>query len=117
MSDLTANVDFALLKEALHGVGRSTSYKVLRGACSMTPCSATPHGSLDQSSFLLRMGIAQRLTQLINNATREERRLQIRHAGKKLVDQAGQGMGRVYRMLGITGAMGSQKQVWPFIPL
>lgn len=86
------------------------------GICAQAlPTTATPHGSLDQSSFLLRMGIAQRLAGLIQNAKGEERRAEIRHAGNKLVDRTGQGMGRVFRVLGITG--GQSKEVWPFMSL
>jgi NADH dehydrogenase [ubiquinone] 1 alpha subcomplex assembly factor 7 len=89
----------------------------LPGLCSSTwfeiEYAASLHGTLDQSSFLLRMGIAQRLAALSDKAQSEERRSEIGRAGKRLVDRAGQGMGRVYRVLGITG--GRKTDVWPFI--
>ncbi|KAF8503841.1 S-adenosyl-L-methionine-dependent methyltransferase [Gautieria morchelliformis] len=94
-SDLTTNVDFALLKEALQS-------------------TASLHGTLDQSTFLLRMGIAQRLAGLMDKGQSEERRSEIGRAGMRLVDRAGQGMGRVYRVLGLTGG-GQKTGVWPFI--
>jgi NADH dehydrogenase [ubiquinone] 1 alpha subcomplex assembly factor 7 len=64
------------------------------------------------------MGITQRLAGLIQNAKSEERRVEIRRSGKKLIDLTGQGMGRVYRVLGITGGTGGQnKEIWPFVSL
>lgn len=97
MSDLTTNVDFAFLKEALEGV-------------------ATTHGPLQQSTFLLRMGLAQRLAALMKQAPNEKRRLEIEGAGRRLVDHAGQGMGATYRILGVTSLENEQKdQVWPFV--
>ena len=64
------------------------------------------------------MGISQRLEGLVNKAQSEERRAEISHAGRRLVDQTGQGMGRVYRVLGVTGKRGGQKsEAWPFVSL
>lgn len=116
-SDLTTNVDFALLKEALEDGGKLGKYLCMT-VRSEFECAASLHGCLDQSSFLLRMGISQRLVGLMNKAQSEERRTEIRRAGKRLVDQAGQGMGKVYRVLGITGKTGGQKaEFWPFLSL
>ncbi|KAF8591209.1 DUF185-domain-containing protein [Ramaria rubella] len=97
-SDLTTNVDFALLKDAIKDI-------------------ATTHGTMDQATFLMRMGIHQRITALLRTQ-KEERRSEILRAGQRLVDTSGQGMGRVYRVLGISSMVGGQKACcWPFVSL
>ncbi|TFY83799.1 hypothetical protein EWM64_g226 [Hericium alpestre] len=90
--DLTANVDFAYLREAIGD-------------------TATCHGPLTQHAFLTRMGLQARVQALERAATSEERREAIRSATGRLIDLTG--MGKEYKVLGITpNAAGD---VWPFI--
>ncbi|ETW83288.1 hypothetical protein HETIRDRAFT_316531 [Heterobasidion irregulare TC 32-1] len=89
--DLTANVDFAYLKEAMSGV-------------------ATVHGPLTQNAFLTRMGLDARVAALQRSAQTDERRQEIGSAAKRLVDLTG--MGKEYMVLGVTSTEG---QVWPFV--
>ncbi|KAJ9110424.1 hypothetical protein QFC19_001549 [Naganishia cerealis] len=80
-ADLTANVDFAYLKEALSG-------------------AATPHGPINQRTFLTSLGLAPRLDKLLQSAKTKERKLDIANAARRLVDE--DGMGGEYQFLGIT---------------
>ncbi|GAA5893119.1 class I SAM-dependent methyltransferase [Sporobolomyces salmoneus] len=87
-TDLTANVDFSYLAEALSEF-------------------ATPHGPLPQSAFLTSLGLAPRLAALMKNATSEERKKEIDSSGKRLID--GLGMGGQYKVMGITPKQHSEK--------
>ncbi|GAA5918546.1 hypothetical protein JCM1841_003294 [Sporobolomyces salmonicolor] len=80
-TDLTANVDFTYLAEAMSGF-------------------ATPHGPLSQSRFLTSLGLMPRLASLMRGAPSEERRRDMEGAAKRLVDEGG--MGGQYKVLGIT---------------
>lgn len=95
--DLTANVDFAYLKEAMTD-------------------TATPHGPLTQHAFLTRMGLDMRVAALKRAAESEERKDAIQSAAQRLVDMTG--MGGEYKVLGVTGGGqregGAEEQVWPF---
>jgi NADH dehydrogenase [ubiquinone] 1 alpha subcomplex assembly factor 7 len=94
-ADLTANVDFAYLAEALAG-------------------TATTHGPLSQRSFLLQMGINTRVAALQRAAALPERGVALGKAAARLVD--GTGMGKEYRVMGVTGAVGEGTEgVWPFV--
>jgi len=92
-ADLTANVDFAYLAEALAG-------------------TATAHGPLSQRSFLLNMGISARVDALQRAAVSSERADALGKAVARLVDAAG--MGREYKVMGVTGGRDAE-EVWPFI--
>lgn len=95
--DITANVDFALLKESLGP-------------------HVTPLGTLRQGEFLNRMGIQLRTASLIRAATTPERRKVIEEGVNRLVDPLG--MGGQYAVLGITSnkKVGPRDQgVWPFV--
>ncbi|KAH9998921.1 S-adenosyl-L-methionine-dependent methyltransferase [Russula vinacea] len=81
-ADLTANVDFAYLAEALAG-------------------TATTHGPLSQRSFLLQMGIDTRVAALERAAAFPERGVALGKAAARLVD--GAGMGKEYKVMGVTG--------------
>ncbi|XP_006459262.1 hypothetical protein AGABI2DRAFT_65768 [Agaricus bisporus var. bisporus H97] len=95
--DLTANVDFAYLKEAMSDL-------------------VTPHGPVSQRTFLDRMGISLRADALARSAPSEERRAAIRDSAKRITDSLG--MGEEYKVLGMTsidkrdGLVGAG--VWPF---
>ncbi|GAA6050042.1 hypothetical protein JCM3770_001929 [Rhodotorula araucariae] len=90
-TDLTANVDFSYVAEAMGEFGDT-------------------HGPLTQSRFLTALGLQPRLAALIRGAASEERRREIESAAKRLVD--GNGMGSQYKVLALTpkGATG----VFPF---
>ncbi|KAJ2924876.1 hypothetical protein H1R20_g12218, partial [Candolleomyces eurysporus] len=92
--DLTANVDFAYLKEAMSGL-------------------VSTHGPLTQSSFLERMGLPIRVDALLRGAKSEERRKVIQDAASRLVDL--NGMGKEYKVLGITSTAGTDVEAYPFI--
>ncbi|KAI0322135.1 S-adenosyl-L-methionine-dependent methyltransferase [Amylostereum chailletii] len=96
--DLTVNVDFAYLKEAMAG-------------------TAAVHGPLDQHTFLKRMGLDTRVKGLTEAAKDPVRKETIRNAAERLVDLTG--MGKQYQVLGLTstgaaaaGSLGLG--VWPF---
>ncbi|KAI0067246.1 DUF185-domain-containing protein [Artomyces pyxidatus] len=92
--DLTANVDFAYVKEAMVG-------------------TATAHGPLTQHAFLTNMGLNMRLEALVRAAPTEGRKQALQSAARRLVDLTG--MGKEYQFLGITGgAHDKETDVWPF---
>ncbi|KZV61295.1 DUF185-domain-containing protein [Peniophora sp. CONT] len=96
--DLTVNVDFAYLREAM------TS-------------TANVHGPLSQRDFLTRMGLDMRV-QALQRAAKPERGDAIKSAADRLVDLTG--MGRQYMVMGITG-VGVEGQddepVYPFVEM
>ncbi|KAH9041591.1 DUF185-domain-containing protein [Lactarius pseudohatsudake] len=95
-ADLTANVDFAYLAEALKG-------------------TATAHGPLSQRAFLLHMGIGTRVGALQRAAASPARADALTEAAARLVDPAG--MGREYKVMGVTGGATAADAdgVWPFV--
>ncbi|CAO1623462.1 unnamed protein product [Parajaminaea phylloscopi] len=104
-ADLTANVDFAYLKNAL------------------ATTDARSMGPMFQSHFLASLGLSQRVEALVRaNAASPEKASGIESAAKRLVDPTG--MGGQYKVLGIDGAKtmeGGQRievteedKVWPF---
>ncbi len=110
--DLTANVDFAHLKEAIGSLGECPR-RLCLAPCSPNPASpAQTHGPITQADFLNRMGLPLRVAALIRNAQKEERKKAIERATARLVDPLG--MGREYRVLGITSLPVDGKPVWPF---
>ncbi|KAK4684003.1 NADH dehydrogenase [ubiquinone] 1 alpha subcomplex assembly factor 7, partial [Tremellales sp. Uapishka_1] len=92
-ADLTANVDFAYLKESLQGIAR-------------------PLGPVTQSHFLQSLGLQPRLMTLISSATSEKRREDIEKGARRLIDM--EGMGGQYKVLGVIGGTGSTDEVYPF---
>ncbi|KAI9567367.1 S-adenosyl-L-methionine-dependent methyltransferase [Boletus coccyginus] len=91
--DVTANVDFGLLKEVLSDL-------------------VTPHGTLSQGTFLNEVGIQLRAERLIKAATTKERKTAIAQSVNRLVDPLG--MGGQYAVLGITTTP-KEEAVWPFL--
>ncbi|KAJ7249238.1 DUF185-domain-containing protein [Mycena haematopus] len=87
--DLTANVDFVYLAEAVTGL-------------------VPTHGPISQAAFLENMGLRLRVEALAQGKTDEEA-ARIREAGRRLVDPAG--MGSQYQVMGI----GGDGVVWPFV--
>ncbi|KAF8633097.1 hypothetical protein AX15_001514 [Amanita polypyramis BW_CC] len=94
--DLTANVDFAYIKEAISDL-------------------AAVHGPLSQADFLERMGLSLRISVLARSAASDERREGIRVAARRLVDRTG--MGSQYQVLGVTRGVqeAGKGVVWPFV--
>ncbi|KIJ66938.1 hypothetical protein HYDPIDRAFT_85910 [Hydnomerulius pinastri MD-312] len=94
--DITANVDFTLLKEVLGDL-------------------VTPQGTLSQRTFLTRLGVQLRAANLMKSAATEERKTAIAEGVNRLVDPLG--MGGQYAVLGVVGSKkGLEKEeVWPFI--
>ncbi|KAJ7757738.1 S-adenosyl-L-methionine-dependent methyltransferase [Mycena maculata] len=90
--DLTANVDFAYLADAVHDL-------------------VPTHGPISQSAFLEGMGLQLRIDSLAAGTQTDETKAAIREAGRRLVDPAG--MGKEYMVLGISGQTG-EGSVWPF---
>ncbi|KAG8213262.1 S-adenosyl-L-methionine-dependent methyltransferase [Butyriboletus roseoflavus] len=91
--DVTANVDFALLKEVLSDL-------------------VTPHGTLSQGTFLNQVGVQLRADRLIKAAPTEERKTAIAESVNRLVEPLG--MGGQYAVLGVTGTP-KEEAVWPFL--
>ncbi|GAA6019158.1 hypothetical protein JCM10207_006565 [Rhodosporidiobolus poonsookiae] len=80
-TDLTANVDFSYLAEAMGDF-------------------VSTHGPLTQTRFLTSLGLQPRLAALLRAAPTEERRKEIESAARRLVDMGG--MGGQYRVMGVT---------------
>jgi NADH dehydrogenase [ubiquinone] 1 alpha subcomplex assembly factor 7 len=117
-ADLTANVDFAYLKESLAGVGAcdSTNSVCLAWLTSTRPPAlvALPHGPIAQRDFLMSLGLAPRLDRLLQSAATRERKVEIAQAARRLVDA--DGMGGEYKFLGVTPPRpeGGAEPVYPF---
>ncbi|KAG8868806.1 hypothetical protein FRB97_001891 [Tulasnella sp. 331] len=80
-SDLTANVDFGYLAEAMSSSDVATSL-------------------ISQRDFLFQMGIEVRLKQLLRTASENERRKDIQDAVNRLIDKTG--MGEQYKFLAVS---------------
>ena len=107
-ADLTANVDFTYLREALSGLG---TYIAAWDDRSVDNAAAAPLGPLPQSQFLLALGLQPRLEKLLASAPTDERRLDIQKGAKRLIDTLG--MGRQYQVMGIIGPT-ADVEVYPF---
>lgn len=94
-SDLTADVDFSLLRLAANDAGART------------------HGPITQSTFLDKMGIVPRLQSLLSAAGSDANKArELRKGYERLVDVAGgNGMGDVYKVLAVVG---EDKECYPF---
>ncbi|KAK4703114.1 NADH dehydrogenase [ubiquinone] 1 alpha subcomplex assembly factor 7, partial [Phenoliferia sp. Uapishka_3] len=94
-TDLTANVDFSYLAEAMSDM-------------------VTSHGPLQQKDFLTSLGLQPRLEGLLRKA-KDDRRGEIESAAKRLVDKAG--MGSEYKVMAITPKKegeGERAECFPF---
>lgn len=102
--DLTANVDFAYLREAFASLPDTNSNASIKA-----------HGPLPQGAFLTRMGLHARIAALARS--QPSRAGEIKEAGDRLVDEGA--MGNEYKVLGITmdGELGGGEEVWPFVEL
>ncbi|CAK9782262.1 unnamed protein product [Cutaneotrichosporon oleaginosum] len=92
-ADLTANVDFAYLKESLEGVAETA-------------------GPISQAQFLLSLGLEPRLDKLLASAADQEKRKRIQDGAKRLVDKTG--MGTQYQVMAVVKGPASEDDVYPF---
>ncbi|RKF73474.1 Protein arginine methyltransferase NDUFAF7, mitochondrial [Golovinomyces cichoracearum] len=84
--DLSADVDFVALAEA---------------ALTASP-GVEVHGPVEQSSFLLTMGIKERAEMLLKNVINdEEKSKRVEGSWKRLVDRGVSGIGKVYKAMAI----------------
>jgi NADH dehydrogenase [ubiquinone] 1 alpha subcomplex assembly factor 7 len=65
-------------------------------------CGLAVHGPISQSDFLLALGLATRADRLANHAKDAGIALSIRAQFERLVDNAPQGMGRLFKAIAIT---------------
>lgn len=99
-SDLTANVDFAFLTQALH----------------MT--DAFSYGPMPQQAFLQALGLSLRVKKLVETNP-PSRRADIEHAAARLIDA--HGMGSQYQVMGVSAprrsaaASGEPEEMYPFM--
>lgn len=117
--DLTANVDFAYLKEAMEDLGASTGLFSMVFFVSYNE-SVSTHGPIPQGAFLTGMGLEVRMDALVKSAKNEERCVDIQNAAQRLIDPVG--MGKEYNVLGITSTgitstdtVENTSKVWPFV--
>lgn len=75
--------------------------------------TATAHGPLSQRSFLLHMGLGTRVNTLQRAAASPERADVLGEAAARLVDPVG--MGKEYKVMGVTAGAADTDGVWPFI--
>ncbi|ORX34147.1 S-adenosyl-L-methionine-dependent methyltransferase [Kockovaella imperatae] len=93
-SDLTANVDFAYLREAIEGTGTSAL------------------GPISQGQFLLSLGLQPRLQKLLASNTSPERKQDLIKGAQRLVDPVF--MGSQYQIMGLLSGAGEGAEVYPF---
>ncbi|KAL0078765.1 S-adenosyl-L-methionine-dependent methyltransferase [Phycomyces blakesleeanus] len=93
-ADLSVDVDFGFLKEAIQ-----------------KNSDVTPHGPITQSMFLQSLGIQARVQMLLANAKTKENRKNIIQGFTRLLDP--EQMGRIYKVLGFTKEIskGAEKPV------
>lgn len=59
------------------------------------------HGPVEQSAFLLSMGIKERAEMLMRATKDDESKKRIEGAWKRLVDRGPRGMGKLYKVIAI----------------
>lgn len=120
-TDLTANVDFAYLAEAMADTGLLHFSSIWRPDYPLTrhgvPLAADTPGPISQGRFLTALGLQPRLASLLRTAPTEARRKDIESAAKRLVDATG--MGEQYRIMGVVpkgkgGGTAEEAGVYPF---
>lgn len=106
--DLTADVDFAYLREAMQELGR---FSILSDDnSSLIDLIVNVPKLMTQGDFLALMGIEKRVSTLVEKAETPERRSKIVEGANRLVDP--HGMGIQYKVLGIVSM--ENTDVWPF---
>ena len=107
--DLTANVDFALLREAAETDKGEYGQVVVR-LPEINALLVFCYGPKSQSEFLSAMGLGARTLRLMQQAP-EDRKKVIQDAAMKLVDTGPQGMGRKFQVL---ATVSSPTPTYPF---
>lgn len=99
--DITGNVDFGYLTEAMQDIGKKPFFVFFFFVITKKTVypSVKVIGPITQRSFLLGMQIEERTKALAAAAESEERKNEIQNASKRLVNP--QGMGNQYQFLGI----------------
>ncbi|KAI1006998.1 hypothetical protein K3495_g1221 [Podosphaera aphanis] len=93
--DLSADVDFLALVEA---------------ALAVSP-GIEVHGPVEQSAFLLSMGIKERAEMLLKLVANDDgKRKRIDSSWKRLIDRGGNGMGKVYKVMAILPENGGKRK-------
>ncbi|KAL0954930.1 hypothetical protein HGRIS_003863 [Hohenbuehelia grisea] len=90
--DLTANVDFAYLRESMSDI-------------------VNVHGPVTQNHFLKSMHLDRRIRRMVEHASDDERKEAIRSAAERLADL--KGMGTQYKVMGLTSKE-ARHPVFPF---
>lgn len=93
---MTANVDFAYLREAIDPVAQAL-------------------GPVTQRQFLLSMGLEMRTKKLVDNAADPERKMHIAQGAERLINPTG--MGSQYKVMGIvpkSSIVEEKEVVYPF---
>ncbi|SCV70990.1 BQ2448_3752 [Microbotryum intermedium] len=119
-TDLTANVDFAYLTEALAehgerfsiGFGMSEIVLLTQALVGGSSSPASTHGLLSQRTFLRSLGLDARLSSLLRNAPME-RQNEIASAAERLIDKFG--MGTQYKVMAITPKGNQEGSAFPFV--
>lgn len=109
--DLTANVDFAYLKEAMNDLGMLVKFSLYSIISIQEITIVTTSGPISQGVFLEKMGISVRLQTLTQAARSEKRRGEIHRDVMRLTSPSG--MGKEYKVMGITNNS-KDMMVWPF---
>lgn len=92
-ADLTANVDFAYLRESLEGVAETA-------------------GPTTQANFLLSLGLEPRLAKLLGSAKDPEQQKRIQQSAQRLIDKTG--MGTQYSVMAVVKGKAGEDDVYPF---
>jgi NADH dehydrogenase [ubiquinone] 1 alpha subcomplex assembly factor 7 len=92
--DLSADVDFHTLAE--RALVASEGVEV--------------HGPVEQGSFLLTMGMRERLEQLAKSLP-EQKRKELEVGVERLIERGGGGMGRIYKAMAIVPERGGRRPV------
>ena len=120
-ADLTSNVNFTFIREALTNPRLSTN---VEAASADSPSSTSESTSVfvpalqSQRSFLLSLGLQLRVQKLIDQSKDIRRREEIIKSAERLVDKNEKihGMGKVFKVLGFVPKTGDggQQDVFPF---
>lgn len=116
--DLTTNVDFAYLKEAMGDLGTLSIEPFACRSPDGLPLIVEIHGPIPQATFLDRMGVGMRVEALKKATKDESRKASIQSAAQRLLDKSG--MGGQYQFMGVTGkarlpVTPKDEQKWPFV--
>lgn len=120
-ADLTSNVNFTFIREALTNPRLRTSVESTAIDSATTTSGSTSvfvPALQSQRSFLLSLGLQLRVQKLIDQSKDMKRREEIIKSAERLVDKNEKihGMGKVFKVLGFVPKAGTegQQDVFPF---